>query len=619
VSLHSRLATVRAACLLALGWSGLVWLGGEMLAGGFGQERSYAAASSADLAALVGAAEAKARTSAAEARLEAASAEAAARQALRRTPLDPGAFALLGLAAAARDEPDRATALMQFAAARAPADLLTQGWLLHRRLLSEDMSGAILHADAMLRAQPAVLQQLLPALAAIAASDEGMPSLAEHLASEPPWRSRFLELLATETADPLAPFALFSALMEGSRPPSHAELRPYLKRLVEAGLYEQARLLWTQALPVERLAEIGYLANGGFSEEPTGFLFDWSLEPVAGAGAEIATVPDGDGNRALRIQFLDRRVAYRHVRQLLMLMPGRYRLTGRVKAEDLRNERGLHWTLSCADQPDTRLGASERVSGTTRWQRFDVAFEVPASGCRAQWLRLELAARIASERHVAGAIWYDDLAVSRIDDPEADTCPDEGPPHGRLSASLDEPATVATAASRPDLGEADAECTCATPAGTAAELVEVTGDVIVFRGEQSLSVEGRADLVPGDRVMVRGGGRAMLAQGQCRFDLMPQSVVTLREEACVLCTAVLTAGEAEVAYGQSAGGAIAGGTAAGGTIGGGTIGGGAIGGGTVGSGVLGGASPVLVTRPASPPLPNLVVLPGGDTRPPASQ
>ncbi|HEX2255452.1 MAG TPA: hypothetical protein VHG92_01905 [Afifellaceae bacterium] len=597
MSIRAFFTSLRTLSLLALSWTALGWLGGEIL-DDFGEAPAHASRS-ALVATLLQAAEAPPES--ADGQAEIAAAEAAAQQALRDSPLDASALAMLGLAATARAEPERAKRLMELAAIRVPAHPLAQGWLFHHRLAAADATGALAHADAMLRAQPGFLETLLPALAAIAADPESQLPMAELLTAGPPWRSRFLERLAAESADPLAPFGLYAALMAGSDPPSRTELRPYLARLVDTGLYEQARLLWTQAVPAERLAEVGYLANGGFEEPPTGFLFDWSVEPVAGARAEFATIPDGDGSRGLRIQFHDRQVTFRHVRQLLMLMPGRYRLSGRAKAEGLRNARGLHWTLTCADERDTRLGATERISGTTRWHGFEAVFEVPASGCRAQWLRLELAARIAAERHSAGAAWYDDMAVSRIDEAE-DSCPDEGPPVLAKAAESGGPGIDAAAATTDQSDDEDgAQCTCAAPTGTTAELIDVTGDVVVFRGEQTIAAERQVSLAPGDRVMVRRGGQAVLRQGLCRFDLASQSVVTLREDECTLCAAVVTAGEAEVAYGQSAGGA--------------GIGGGATGGGVIGSPTL---AP-LASQPLSPLSGIVIGLPSVDDRPPTSR
>ena len=60
------------------------------------------------------------------------------------------------------------------------------------------------------------------------------------------------------------------------------------------------------------------------------------------------------------------------------------------------------------------LGASEPLKGTTNWRTFDADFEVPADACPAQWLRLELDARVELEKDVnGGTIWFDDLTIRR--------------------------------------------------------------------------------------------------------------------------------------------------------------------------------------------------------------
>ena len=45
--------------------------------------------------------------------------------------------------------------------------------------------------------------------------------------------------------------------------------------------------------------------------------------------------------------------------------------------------------------------------------RFDFDLNVPAKDRRVQYLRLDLAARSASEQLVSGTVWYDDLQLSR--------------------------------------------------------------------------------------------------------------------------------------------------------------------------------------------------------------
>jgi hypothetical protein len=54
------------------------------------------------------------------------------------------------------------------------------------------------------------------------------------------------------------------------------------------------------------------------------------------------------------------------------------------------------------------------VTGVTpAWKDFSFSFTVPSDDCRAQYVRLTLDARSASEQLVSGAIWYDELRISR--------------------------------------------------------------------------------------------------------------------------------------------------------------------------------------------------------------
>ena len=48
-----------------------------------------------------------------------------------------------------------------------------------------------------------------------------------------------------------------------------------------------------------------------------------------------------------------------------------------------------------------------------QWRDFAVTFTVPATGCRAQHVRLDLDARSASEKMVSGSLWFDDLELKR--------------------------------------------------------------------------------------------------------------------------------------------------------------------------------------------------------------
>jgi hypothetical protein len=46
------------------------------------------------------------------------------------------------------------------------------------------------------------------------------------------------------------------------------------------------------------------------------------------------------------------------------------------------------------------------------WTDFTVKFQVPATDCVAQWLQLELPARIDAEQRIEGQVWYQDLGIT---------------------------------------------------------------------------------------------------------------------------------------------------------------------------------------------------------------
>jgi hypothetical protein len=56
----------------------------------------------------------------------------------------------------------------------------------------------------------------------------------------------------------------------------------------------------------------------------------------------------------------------------------------------------------------------ELLRGSSPWQRHEQSFSVPA-GCPAQWLQLELDARIPAEYYARGGAWFDDVDILPMD------------------------------------------------------------------------------------------------------------------------------------------------------------------------------------------------------------
>jgi tetratricopeptide (TPR) repeat protein len=340
-----------------------------------------------------------------------AQARGLAEQALRLDPLAPRALTDLGRIAEGQGDAPRAAALMELAGKRALRDALAQGWLVNHALSRGDFATALHHLDAILRTQPGALDQTLPLLVAFISYPGAATPLVHLLETDPPWRAWFLDAAASLLADRAALGRFYAELGAGPHPPSQQELQPYFDRLIKDGLFKEAYAAWVETLPPGRRADPGLLYNGAFQYPLSGAEFDWKVVQSLGADVEIA---GGAEDRTLRVEFSGARVDFHNVSHLLALQPGTYRLSGEVEAEALHTERGLWWRVFCASRPDLSLGSSELVSDSTPWRTFTLSFAVPAEGCQAQVLQLELPARIALEGVISGVVSYRHLTITAV-------------------------------------------------------------------------------------------------------------------------------------------------------------------------------------------------------------
>jgi len=350
-----------------------------------------------------------------------------AEDALRTAPLQSRALAMLALLAETEEGQERAGRLMKLAADRSRRDGLVEVWSFYRAAKLGEFDRAVAHADAVLRSRPNLRDQIAPTLISFAMDNEAKSAVVGILAQQPPWRGWYLGELAKQTDDPGLAYGVYADLGKTSQPPNDKELGSYLNNLIGAVRFDQAYLTWINFLPEDRRRNIRFAYNGDFEYLPTGLPFDWSIAPVAGASTEIVERNDIENGHAVRVEFANRRVGYRHLRKLMMLPPGPYQLTGSAMAQDLENERGLVWRVSCAEMDRQRLAETVPIKGTTDWHEISIGFEVPQTGCRAQWLTLELAARVALEEQIGGEVWFDDLAVTRISQKNEGESPDKSP------------------------------------------------------------------------------------------------------------------------------------------------------------------------------------------------
>lgn len=341
---------------------------------------------------------------------------ATATRALKVEPVSARTLGLLGKAAHQRGNEPLAHRLMIAAVRRSIRETRANVWLANYELRRGDYGKALTRIDALVRTDPTSRKTVFPVLLAMAETPEALEKLVAVLGNKPPWRAWFLGMIPGRATQLTSLSGLYLRLISTPEPITPAELKPYLDRLVAQNAIEQAYYLWIKFLPEDTLARLGYLYNGSFDLQHTNLPFDWVIHPIQGATIQFAPLPEGNGQRALLVEFAQKRVPFRHVTQMTLLPPGRYRFAGRYRASELNNRRGMSWRIYCAEKPGGLVAETERVSGTTaNWREFEIAFEIPKTGCRAQWFRLELAARINAEQEVSGSIWYDDLEIIRVD------------------------------------------------------------------------------------------------------------------------------------------------------------------------------------------------------------
>jgi tetratricopeptide (TPR) repeat protein len=337
-----------------------------------------------------------------------------AQRALRASPLNARALTLLGLIAERKGDQKSVEALIRIAAARTWRDQIADEWLLNREAHRGDYAHALPYADALLRMSWPFQPEFFPVLASFTVDPRALEALTALLATAPPWRSWFLSELSARLANQTRLVQLYAALNESENPPTKEELRPYLDRLIKAENFELAYQTWRATLPPWQRADETHPFNRDFEFPVDGLPFNWNLEAVAGADSQVVSSVDGGKKRALLVEFSGARVRFANVKQLLLLPAGDYSFGGKVKTAELRTSRGLWWRIFCANTSANTLANTELVSGTMLWTDFTVKFQVPATDCGAQWLQLELPARIDPELRIEGQVWYQDLRIAPI-------------------------------------------------------------------------------------------------------------------------------------------------------------------------------------------------------------
>lgn len=331
------------------------------------------------------------------------------RQLLAASPVDGRGYRLLAQVAEIDGNRDLARKLFEIAARRAPRDLAAHAWLAQDALERGSPDEALIQIDHVLTLSPQAGVTVFPVLVKLSADPGFADALANLLRRPPVWRAGMLSALQhTSPNDRAAADQVLSALQRNGGFDTE-ETQAWIQSLLREGRWGEAYARW--ASPVAASGKpLPLLFNGDFAHEPDGDGFDWLLPATPGIILEFE--PGTGLGRILHARFLGRRMVGAFLEHRLVLPPGNYELQLRQRAEALRSDNGVGWTVSCEGGSEPQA-SSVTLDGTRTWRSVRVPFTVPALDCTRQWIRLGNAGGSASGQLISGELWIEMASITK--------------------------------------------------------------------------------------------------------------------------------------------------------------------------------------------------------------
>lgn len=325
------------------------------------------------------------------------------REALQRDPTLVGAWRTLGLVEAGRGRQVAASRLFGIAQRISRRDAATQLWLIEDNVRRNDVEGALRQYDIALRTSKSMMDVLLPTLVSAAADPAIARPLGEILSTEPPWAYHFYNYLVGGLSSGAAASRLIARLPSEVRLRHLDTLRRLITLSVERQEYDAA---WQTYLLLSGASPKELLRNGDFERASAFPVLEWQFTDTPDLHAEQAAAPNARQETALRVSAANGAVGTVAI-QLLLLEPGTYRFSTATEMGTPPGPEWLRWQIACEGAGGALLNV-EAAPSRPGLRELESTFRVPSSGCRVQWLRLEVAAPDSSS---AAEAWVHRVAI----------------------------------------------------------------------------------------------------------------------------------------------------------------------------------------------------------------
>jgi hypothetical protein len=306
-------------------------------------------------------------------------AKQAAQAALDGAPLMEEPFLLAGIDRLLKRDYRAAERLLGEALERNPRSRLARLFMLEVELRSRRVASAAANMTILSRLMPDVQRVFVPELARFAREPETRDTMAQVLRSDPEMLSRVLQHLASRGARPEVVLDLAGNTRFPPEPEEGDWRRTLLDSMVKRGDFPPAHRLWARFAGIDPAKLEPGVYDGGFDGLPGSPPFNWTF-----ASSEMG-VAEKTKNGGLEVVYYGRTPGDL-ASQLLMLSPGRYRLSFYAEGDLSGPQTRLLWRVRCA-RGDTQLLELPLANITYAGRTLAGDFTVPPR-CPAQWLRL---------------------------------------------------------------------------------------------------------------------------------------------------------------------------------------------------------------------------------------
>lgn len=284
--------------------------------------------------------------------------------AARKAPLAPEPFLVHGVQAQLAGHQDAAERAFRAAEWRDPRSLPAHYFLAERYFAKRDAENALREIASLAKLSPNGISASAPYLAAFARDPSNWPRMKVLFRANSRIEEAALLELARDWRNAPAVLALVSPEQRSARA---TWLPALVNSLVNAGQYAKARAIWASVSGVGAAAPP--LFDAGFSNPEPPAPFNWTF-----ASSTLGLAERQSGGRLHAIYYGQEDGAL--AKQLLVLRPGRYRLSMRLLSGSSHPE-ALNWSVTCMGTQSPIASVPLNVAAS-RGLSFDVAPNCPA-------------------------------------------------------------------------------------------------------------------------------------------------------------------------------------------------------------------------------------------------